>query len=135
MIMLNEKIKKTYKVFTGVTDVLQKQGIDIDGVIEIFNNGIEQGTLLKIFDKYDPQVDICIWAYLPEEREVNNQMKIIIGHHCDCELNNMWKATIKEVTFTQNKARDLHDEVRKYVVDYITSNFDKIIELRKEDEA
>lgn len=133
MIAWSDKIEKSRKIFPGVKDVLQKQDIDIDGVIEVFNDGIEQGTLLKIFDTYNPNVDLCIWTYLPKERDYNNQMIVLVGHHSDCTDNNMWNDKVKSKVFTFSKARDLHDAVREYVVEVITSKLDKKIETRKDD--
>lgn len=132
MIAWSDKIEKSRKIFPGVIDKLQKQGVDIDGVIEVFNDGVEQGTLLKIFDKFDPQVDMCIWAYLPQEREFNNQMEVLIGHHSDCSKNNMWNTNVKSKVFIQPKSRDLHNEVRDYIVEAINSNYDKKIDMGKE---
>ena len=133
MIRWSDKINKAYKIFNGVKDMLSKQNVDIDGVMEIFNNGTEQGALLKLFDSFNPEVDICIWAYLPSERDYNNQMAVLIGHHSDCTENNMWKDNVNPKIFTQAKAIDLHNEVRNYIVDEIVSRLDKRIEVRKED--
>lgn len=133
MIAWSDKIQKSSKIFPAVKDTLQKQKIDIDGVIEVFNNGQEQGTLLKIFDTYNPKEDMCIWAYLPKERDCNNQMVVLVGRHSNCTDDNMWTDDVKSKVFTQVKALDLHNEVRNYIVDVITSQLDKSIELRKDD--
>ena len=94
MIVWSDKVRKPVEIFRAVSNELLKREIDIDGVIEIFNDGVEQGILLKIFDKYNPNVDMCIWAYLPTERDCNNQLKVLIGHHSDCTDNNMWQGDV-----------------------------------------
>ena len=132
MIRWSDKIIKSGKIFPGVKDLLQKNNIDIDGVIEVFNDGIEQGTLLKIFDTYNPEIDLVIWTYLPRKRDFNNQMVVLIGHHNDCTANNMWTDNVKSRVFTQPKAIDLHNEVRNYIVDEIVSRLDKRIEFRED---
>lgn len=131
MIVWSDKIRKSNDIFKSVIAELLKLNIDLDGVIEIFNNGIEQGTLLKIFDTYNPDVDICIWSYLPQERDCDNQMEVLIGHHSDCTNNNMWKDNVKPTIFTQTRARELHKEVRDYILEVLTSRLDKKIN-RKE---
>lgn len=131
MIAWSDKIKKSQKIFPGVVDVLQKQKIDIDGVIEVFNDGVEQGTLMKIFDTYNPEVDMVIWAYLPKERDCNNQMIVRVGHQSDCTENNMWKDNVQSKVITQAKAIDLHNEVRNYIVGVISSKLDKKIDIRE----
>lgn len=105
MIVWSDRIKKATDIFKAVSNQLLKLEFDVDGVIEIFNNGAEQGTLLKIFDKYDPTLDLCIWVYLPRERDYNNQMEVLVGHHIDCTENNMWRENVKPKIFTQIRAR------------------------------
>ncbi len=106
--------------------------IDLDGTIEIFNNGIEQRSLLKIYDKFSPKLDICIWAFFPSDRDCNNQMKVLIGHLEDCLFNNMWKEDVPFKIFTQVKAINLHKEARDYILQTIISKTDKVFEPRKE---
>lgn len=130
MIVWSDKVRKPVEIFRAVSNELLKREIDIDGVIEIFNDGVEQGTLLKIFDKYNPNVDMCIWAYLPTERDCNNQLKVLIGHHSDCTDNNMWQGDVISKIFTQVRARELHQEVRDYIIDNITIRLDKNIEKK-----
>ncbi len=130
MIVWSDKVRKPVEIFRAVSNELLKREIDIDGVIEIFNDGVEQGTLLKIFDKYNPNVDMCIWAYLPTERDCNNQLKVLIGHHSDCTDNNMWQGDVISKIFTQARARELHQEVRDYIIDNITIRLDKNIEKK-----
>ncbi len=127
MIVWSDKIRKSNDIFKSISAELLKLNIDLDGVIEIFNNGIEQGTLLKIFDTYDPNIDLCIWAYLPQDRDCDNQMEVLIGHHSDCTNNNMWESNVKPRIFTQVRARELHKEVRNYILEVITSRLDKKI--------
>lgn len=130
MIVWSDKVRKPVEIFRAVSNELLKREIDIDGVIEIFNDGVEQGTLLKIFDKYNPNVDMCIWAYLPTERDCNNQLKVLIGHHSDCTDNNMWQGDVISKIFTQARARELHQEVRDYIIDNIAIRLDKNIEKK-----
>ena len=125
MIIWSDRIRKATDIFKAVSNQLLKLEFDVDGVIEIFNNGVEQGTLLKIFDKYDPTLDLCIWVYLPRERDCNNQMEVLVGHHIDCTENNMWKENVKPKIFTQIRARELHKEVRDYILEVITSRLER----------
>lgn len=130
MIVWSDKIKKANDIFKAVGNELLKQNIDLDGVIEIFNDGTEQGTLLKLYDKYNPEIDLCIWAYLPSERDCNNQMKVLIGHQSDCTKLNTWSAGVPYKIFTQDRAIHLHKEVRDYVIKEITTRLDKTIETK-----
>lgn len=128
MIVWSDKVRKSVEIFKSVSNELLKRELDLDGIIEIFNDGVEQGTLLKIFDKYNPNIDICIWTYLPTERDCNNQMKVVVGHHIDCLPNNMWQGELPYKVFTMLTAKDLHKSVRDYILEVITTNLDKTIE-------
>ena len=129
MVVWSDRIKKVISIFNSVGNELLKDKIDIDGIIEIFNDGIEQGGLLKVYDKYAPELDYCIWAYLPKERDCNNQMRVLIGYHTDCKENNTWSDNVKSTLFTQNRASELHDEVRDYIINFLKSNINKEITI------
>jgi len=131
MIVWNKKIKVADSVFKAVDFALKEKNIDVDGVVDYFNNGKEQGALLKIFDKYNPEIDICIWAYLPAERDCHNQMEVLIGLHKDCTDNNLWSSVVSTKVITQNRVLDLKYEVRDYIVNTIISRLDKMYEIKK----
>ena len=130
MIIKNNKIKKSEDIFKAVDNELKKLKFDLDGTIEIFNDGKEQGSVLKLFNKYNSEIDMCIWVYLPTERDTNNQMEVIIGFHNDCNNKNLWNPNLPSKVFTQIKAIDLHREVRDYIMNAITSRLDKINETK-----
>lgn len=132
MIVWNEKIKKSENVINAVINQLYKNNINTDGVVETFNNGKEQGCVLKIFDKYNPSIDLCIWIYLPSNRKINNHMEVIVGRHINCTKTNMWDdANLKVFTFENSSARDMHNQTRDFVVELVTKNFDKIYDIPK----
>lgn len=130
MIVWSNKIKKSVDIFNSVSNQLLKSNLDLDGVIETFNDGIEQGVILKIYDKFNEDIDICIWAYLPSERDYNNQMKVIVGNHNDCNTNNVWQENLPTKIFTQVRARELHQEVRDYILEVINNKMNKTLEKK-----
>lgn len=126
MIVWNEKIKKTENVVNAVINQLYKINIDTDGVAEIFNNGKEQGCVLKIFDKYNPNLDLCFWIFLPSDRTMNNQISVIVGKHINCNKLNMWDgADIDSYIFEDKVAREMHKKVRDFILNTITENMSK----------
>lgn len=125
MIVWSEKIKKVDAIFKAVSNELLKKKYDIDAIVEVFNSDDEEGMLLKVYDKYDCNIDLCIWAYLPSERDCNNQMKVIVGHHIDCLKNNMWNYKLPCKVFTHVRARNLHIEVRDYILETIISKMNR----------
>ena len=52
-------------------------------------------------------------------------MEVLVGHHIDCTENNMWKENVKPKIFTQIRARELHKEVRDYILEIITSRLER----------
>lgn len=132
MIVWNERVKKSEDVIKAVINQLYKDQINTDGVVEIFNNGKEQGCVLKLFDKYNPNLDLCIWAYLPNNRKMNNHMEIIIGKHINCNNFNMWDgADLESFSFEDAKAREMHNNARDFIIEIITKNLEKTYDISR----
>ncbi len=126
MIVWNEKVKKSQDVINAVINQLYKDNINTDGVAEIFNNGKEQGCVLKIFDKYNPNLDLCFWIFMPNNRSVHNQISVVIGKHINCDKLNMWDgAELDSYTFEDKIAREMHKKVRDFILDSIKENMNK----------
>lgn len=126
MIVWNEKFKKSEDVIKAVINELYKEQLNIDGVVEIFNNGKEQGTILKVFDKYNPNLDMCIWVYMHSDRKTNNEINITVGKHIDCNKINMWdNAELDSYIFKDAKAREMHNQTRDFIVETIIKNIEK----------
>lgn len=125
MLVWNQKIRKTMDLFKAVENELRSRNINVDGIIETFNDGREQGMVLKIYNKYNSDLDICLWAYLPDNRDCTNQMRIVIAKKRDCLENNMWTNELYEEIITSTTARDLHKEAREIVIELIENNYNK----------
>ncbi len=126
MIVWNEKIKKSKDVVNAVINELFKDNINTDGVAEIFNNGKEQGCVLKIYDKYNTNLDLCFWIYLPSDREINNHIEVIVGKHINCNNINMWEGSgLEYQSFENNIVREMHREIRDYILETIKQNMNK----------
>lgn len=126
MILWNEKVRRSQDIVNAVVNQLLKETINTDGVAEIFNNGKEQGCVLKIFDKYNPNIDLCFWVYLPSDRTVNNQVEIIIGKHINCNKLNMWDGdNLESYRFEDNVARQMHNKARDFILDSIKESMNK----------
>ena len=126
MIVWNQKIKKSEDVINAVINELYKDAINTDGVIEVFNDGKEQGCLLKIYDKYNPKLDLCFWIYMPSDRKENNEMTVIVGRHSNCTEMNTWNdKNLKHHTFSDAVAREMHKQVRDFLLDTIKHDMNK----------
>ena len=108
----------------AVINELLKDSINTDGVVETFNNGKEQGCVLKVFDKYNPNLDLCFWVYMPSNRDINNQISVVVGKHINCNNMNMWEgADLEEYTFEDASVREMHKKIRDFVLDTIKFQF------------
>lgn len=132
MIVWNEKINKSNDVMKSIINELYKEQINMDGVVEIFNNGIEQGSVLKLFDKYNPQLDLCVWVYMPNARKQNNEMNVVVGKHSNCNKLNMWDGDDLDIqTFSDPKAREMHNQTRNFIMETIIQNLNRIYDIPK----
>ncbi len=125
MIVWNTMVEKADKVLKAVNNELAIKGIKIDGVVEPFNNGREKGMVLKIYDSYNPEIDLCIWVYLPKNRLTNNEMNILVGHHCDCLSCDAWNKVLPSKTISNKVARAMHNEAREYITNVIEDYLNK----------
>lgn len=126
MIIWNEKIRKSQDIINAVINQLYKEDINTDGVAEIFNNGKEQGCVLKLFDKYNPNLDICMWIYMPTNRPINNHVEVIVGKHLNCNEFNMWNDnSLESFSFENPNARQMHNITRDFILDKIKYNLER----------
>ena len=109
MIVWNTMVEKADKVLKAVNNELAIKGIKIDGVVEPFNNGREKGMVLKIYDSYNPEIDLCIWVYLPKNRLTNNEMNKLLPSK----------------TISNKVARAMHNEAREYITNVIEDYLNK----------
>lgn len=131
MIVWSEKVKKSQDVIQAVINQLYKETINTDGVVEIFNNGKEQGCVLKLYDKFNPNLDLCMWVYMPSERKVNNYIEVIIGKHINCNKLNMWDGEgLETFSFENAKAREMHNQTRDFMLEKIKDNFERTYNIR-----
>lgn len=131
MIVWHEQLSKTTDLFKAVMNTLFKEDINIDGVVNYFKYNNEQGLVLKIYDKYNPNLDLVIWAYISSNRKVNNEFTIKIGKHIDCDNENIWiDNNVESFTFTNSKTREMHKETRDFIIDTIKNSFDKSLDYK-----
>lgn len=131
IIVWNEKIRRSQDVVRAVIDQINKDTYTVDGVAETFNNGKQQGCVLKLFDKYNPDVDMCIWVYLPAKRKVNNHIEIIIGKHIDCNKLNMWdeSSDLKKISIEDRVALKMHGKTRDTILDIIRKKLERVYDI------
>lgn len=119
MILLHKSIKRSEDYVRSLKKLFEINCKTIDGVIETFNNGREQGFVIKIYNSYNRDSDLCIWLF--ESLDEKN-IQIAYGTHSNIDKQNNWiekkKNNFKEYPIiTDIKVRiiaDLFDNIKKY---------------------
>lgn len=129
MIVWNTMIEKVDRIYKAVNNYYNIHKINVNAVVEPFNDGKEKGMLMFIYDKFNPDLDICIWTYLPSNRIINNQINVIIGKHSDCKANNLWNKPLPIKMISDNTAKELHKKTRDYIIEQIDAILNKDLDV------
>ena len=63
MILLHKSLKRSDDFMRSLRRFFEVNCKTIDGVIEVFNNKIGQGFMLKIYESYNKDNDLVIWIF------------------------------------------------------------------------
>lgn len=87
MLILHKSLKRSDDIMKSFRRMCEVDFKEIDGIIEVFNNKIGQGYLLKIFSTYNNYNDLVIWIYESlDEKKIN----IAFSSHANVDANNNW---------------------------------------------
>lgn len=75
MIILHKSLKRSDALIKSLQSYFSIDFKSVDGIAEIFNNGSEQGYILKIYRSYNKDNDLVIWIY-----ESLKDMNIQLGY-------------------------------------------------------
>lgn len=84
MIKKHNSLIRAEKILNSFINAMYSHD-NLDGIIETFKDNKKQGYVMKIYNTYIPDTDLCIWLYEDlEDKKIN----VIIGNHNNCdELN------------------------------------------------
>ncbi len=87
MLILHKSLKRSDDIIKSFRRMCEVDFKEIDGIIEVFNNKIGQGYLLKIFSTYNNYNDLVIWIYESlDEKKIN----VAFSSHANVDANNNW---------------------------------------------
>ena len=87
MLILHKSLKRSDDIMKSFRRMCEVDFKEIDGIIEVFNNKIGQGYLLKIFSTYNNYNDLVIWIYESlDEKKIN----VAFSSHANVDANNNW---------------------------------------------
>ena len=78
MLILHKSLKRSDDIIKSFRRMCEVDFKEIDGIIEVFNNKIGQGYLLKIFSTYNNYNDLVICIYESLDENVNFKKYSII---------------------------------------------------------
>lgn len=131
MILFHNSLKRSDDLMRSLKSRFFYDCKTIDGVIEVFNNKIGQGFMLKIFQSYNRDNDLVIWLF---EDIVNKKIMVAYSTQENIDKNNNWvhqdKVNMKEYPIKANIKVEIIKNVFDNVKDYYHLN--ESIEVDKE---
>lgn len=95
----------------------------LDGVLEVFNNRIGQGYLIKIFQSYNRNNDLVVWMF---ESIKDKNIKIAFSNHSNIDEHNNWidknKVNFKEYPIVKDIKKIIINDIYDIVKDYYGLN-------------
>ncbi len=119
MILIHKSLKRSDDLMRSLRRYFEINFKTIDGVVEVFNNNIGQGYLIKIFQSYNRSNDLVVWIF---ESLKDKNIQVAFGNHANIDEHNNWidknKVNFKIYPIVKdikkNIIRDIHDIIKDY---------------------
>ncbi len=85
MILMHKSLKRSDDIMRSLRRYFELNFKTIDGVLEVFNNKIGQGNLIKIFKSYNRSNDLVVWMF----KSLNDKnIQIAFSNHSNIDEHN-----------------------------------------------
>jgi len=119
MILMHKSLKRSDDIMRSFRRFCEVNFKTLDGVLEVFNNKIGQGYLIKVFQSYNKNNDLVIWMF---ESLSDKNIQIAYSNHSNIDENNNWikkdKVNFKTYNITKDIKKkiinDIYDVVKNY---------------------
>lgn len=128
---MHKSLKRSDDIMRSLRRFFEVNFKTIDGVLEVFNNNIGQGYLMKIFQSYNRSNDLVVWMF-----ESLNDKNIQIGfsNHSNIDEHNNWidknRVNFKIYPITKDIKKSVISDIYDIIKDYYGLNEE--IEVSKE---
>jgi len=131
MILMHKSLKRSDDIMRSFRRFCELNFKTLDGVLEVFNNNIGQGFLIKIFQSYNKNNDLVIWFF---ESLKDKDIKIAFSVHSNIDEHNNWidinKVNFKEYKIVKNIKKQIINDIYDITKEYYGLNEE--IEMPKE---
>ncbi len=119
MILMHKSLKRSDDIMRSLRRYFELNFKTIDGVLEVFNNKIGQGYLIKIFKSYNRSNDLVVWMF---ESLNDKNIQIAFSNHSNIDEHNNWidkdKVNFKIYPIVKDIKKsiihDIHDIIKDY---------------------
>lgn len=119
MILMHKSLKRSDDLMRSMRRYFEVNFKTIDGVLEVFNNNIGQGYLIKIFQSYNRSNDLVVWMF---ESLQDKNIQVAFSNHSNIDEHNNWidKSKVNFKTYPIVKdikktiIHDMYDIIKDY---------------------
>lgn len=123
MILMHKSLKRSDDIMRSLRRFCEVNFKTLDGVLEVFNNRIGQGYLIKIFQSYNRNNDLVVWMF---ESIKDKNIKIAFSNHSNIDEHNNWidknKVNFKEYPIVKDIKKIIINDIYDIVKDYYGLN-------------
>lgn len=109
MILTHKSLKRSEDIMKSFRRFCEVNFKTLDGVIEVYNNKIGQGYLIKIFQSYNKNNDLVVWIF---ESLAEKNIQTAFSTHSNIDNNNNW-ITKNKVNF---KIYPIKKDIKKKII-------------------
>ena len=119
MILMHKSLKRSDDIMRSLRRFCEVNFKTLDGILEVFNNKIGQGYLIKVFQSYNKNNDLVVWMF---ESLSDKNIQVAFSNHSNIDENNNWidknKVNFKTYPIVKDikktVIRDIYDIVKDY---------------------
>lgn len=128
---MHKSLKRSDDIMRSMRRYFEVNFKTIDGILEVFNNNIGQGYLIKIFRSYNKRNDLVVWMF---ESLKEKNIQIAFSTHANIDKQNNWiekdKVNFKTYPIIKDIKKSIIQDMHDIIKDYYGLNQD--IEITKE---
>lgn len=119
MILMHKSLKRSDDIMRSLRRYFEVNNKSIDGVLEVFNNKIGQGYLLKTYYSYNKNNDLVIWMF---ESLKDKNIQIAFSNLSNVDEHNNWidknKVNFKNYNIVKEIKRTIIRDINDIINDY-----------------
>lgn len=119
MILMHKSLKRSDDIMRSLRRYFEVNNKSIDGVLEVFNNKIGQGYLLKTYYSYNKNNDLVIWMF---ESLKDKNIQIDFSNLSNVDEHNNWidknKVNFKNYNIVKEIKRTIIRDINDIINDY-----------------